>query len=85
VRYFPFVPGEEDKVISKQLELATVLESAPPCLGCAIGFNEILSRTKKLSFPVQGEGKERKENWPGQMSLTSGAQRPHQWMVRYRA
>jgi hypothetical protein len=53
VRYFPFVLGEEDKVIRKQLELGTVLKPALPCLGFIIDFNEILSKTKKLSFPRQ--------------------------------
>jgi len=77
VRYFPFVFGEEDKVISKQLEPGTVLESAPPRLGYAIEFNEILSKTKRLSFPRQGEGKKSKAHWPGHalgMALTTGAQ-----------
>ena len=58
VRYFPFVLGEEDKVICKQLELGTVLKPTLPGFGFIIDFNEILlsKKKKKLSFPRYGEG-----------------------------
>jgi len=58
VCYFPLVLGEEDNVISEQLELCTVLEPATRCLGFTTDFSEFLSKTKNSTF--QGKEKERK-------------------------
>ena len=57
VRYFPFVLGEEDKVICKQLELGTVLKPTLPGFGFIIDFNEILSKIKKTQLSKAKEGR----------------------------
>jgi hypothetical protein len=72
-----FFLGEEDKVISKQLEPDTVPEFALSCLGFVTDFSEFLSRNKKKHLS-QGKEKERKGRQTGVgmlgMDLVTGAQ-----------
>jgi hypothetical protein len=71
--------GEEDKVVSKRLGTDAILELALSHLNFVIDFNEFLSKTKNLSFPI-GQKKEGKltlmgcEDDPGNRGASSPCQ-----------
>ena len=43
-RCFPFIPREDDKIMTQKLELAIILESALSCLDFVMDFSQFLSR-----------------------------------------
>lgn len=61
VRYFRFVFNEEEKVISEQLELDTVLEPALSRLGFVVDFEVFISRRKKIQLSKTRRRTEKEE------------------------